>query len=38
MKTIENSKDYDTLIEQGQPILLDFYADWCGLVSHYYQP
>ncbi|MBG7631061.1 MAG: thioredoxin [Bacteroidetes bacterium] len=30
MKTIENSKDYDTLIEQGQPILLDFYADWCG--------
>lgn len=30
MKTIETSKDYDTLIEQGQPILLDFYADWCG--------
>ncbi|SNR84030.1 thioredoxin [Lutibacter flavus] len=30
MKTIENNKDYETLIGQEKPILLDFYADWCG--------
>ena len=30
MKTIENNKDYETLLKQDKPILLDFYADWCG--------
>jgi thioredoxin len=30
MKTVENSKDYNALINQNRPILLDFYADWCG--------
>ena len=30
MKTIENITDYKTVIEQDKPILLDFYADWCG--------
>lgn len=30
MKTIENNKDYDNLMKQGKPVLLDFYADWCG--------
>jgi len=30
MKTIENSNDYETLLKQDKPILLDFYADWCG--------
>ncbi len=30
MKSLENLGDYDTLIEQNQPVLLDFYADWCG--------
>lgn len=30
MKSLENLGDYNTLIEQNQPILLDFYADWCG--------
>ncbi len=30
MKTLENIEDYNTLIEQNQPVLLDFYADWCG--------
>ena len=29
MKTVENNKDYEALIAQGKPILLDFYADWC---------
>ena len=30
MKTIENKKDYDKLMKQDKPVLLDFYADWCG--------
>jgi len=30
MKTIENNSDYETLLKQDRPILLDFYADWCG--------
>lgn len=30
MKTIENNTDYDNLMNQEKPILLDFYADWCG--------
>lgn len=30
MKTIENNKDFNKLINQKKPILLDFYADWCG--------
>ena len=30
MKTIENKSDYETLLKQDKPILLDFYADWCG--------
>ena len=30
MKTIENNNDYKKVINQGKPVLLDFYADWCG--------
>lgn len=30
MKAIENDTDYRTVIEQDKPIVLDFYADWCG--------
>ena len=30
MKTIENNNDYEKVINQEKPILLDFYADWCG--------
>ena len=30
MKTIENKADYDNLLNQKKPILLDFFADWCG--------
>jgi len=30
MKTVENSKDFDDLMIQDKPVLLDFYADWCG--------
>lgn len=30
MKTIENKADYDHVINQNKPVLLDFYADWCG--------
>jgi thioredoxin 1 len=30
MKTIENEDDYNRVINKKMPILLDFYADWCG--------
>lgn len=30
MKTVKNNDDYTRLIHQDKPILLDFYADWCG--------
>lgn len=30
MKAIENDTDYREVITQEKPILLDFYADWCG--------
>ena len=30
MKAIKNEADYNELISQKKPILLDFYADWCG--------
>lgn len=30
MKSVESLNDYKALLAQGKPILLDFYADWCG--------
>ena len=30
MKTVENNSDYEKLMHQKNPVLLDFYADWCG--------
>jgi len=30
MKAIENIKDFELTIDQEKPVLLDFYADWCG--------
>ncbi|MEN8928255.1 MAG: thioredoxin [Flavobacteriales bacterium] len=30
MKTIANTQQYDSVLAQSNPILLDFYADWCG--------
>ena len=30
MKTVKNDDDYNNIINQKKPILLDFYADWCG--------
>ena len=30
MKAIENIRDYEQVINQDKPVLLDFYADWCG--------
>ena len=30
MKTIENNQDFEQLMAQEKPVLIDFYADWCG--------
>jgi len=30
MKEINNIRDYENIINGNKPILLDFYADWCG--------
>lgn len=30
MKELNNKAEYQALLNQDKPILLDFYADWCG--------
>jgi thioredoxin len=30
MKAIKSEADYNDVINQKNPVLLDFYADWCG--------
>lgn len=30
MQAITSKEDFQALVDSGKPILLDFYADWCG--------
>lgn len=30
MKEIKSAADFQALANQNKPVLLDFYADWCG--------
>ncbi len=30
METILTEENYDSIISSGKPLLIDFYADWCG--------
>ncbi len=30
MKEFKNSSEYQAAVDSGKPLLIDFYADWCG--------
>ena len=30
MKSINSNKQFNDLVQQEKPVLIDFYADWCG--------
>ena len=30
MREIQSNKEFNDLVASGKPIMLDFYADWCG--------
>ncbi|WP_235291216.1 thioredoxin [Portibacter lacus] len=30
MRNINSNKEFNELVKSGKPMMLDFYADWCG--------
>lgn len=30
MRAIKSNKEFNELVASGKPLMLDFYADWCG--------
>ncbi len=30
MREVANIEDFNTIVKGNKPVLLDFYADWCG--------